>query len=62
MVMGAVILVFGALLAFGGRIGGLGRLPGDILYRKGSFTFYFPVVTSILLSLLLTALLAFFRR
>jgi hypothetical protein len=41
---------------------GLGRLPGDIVVRKGSITFYFPLVTSILLSLLLTAILSFFRR
>ena len=39
-----------------------GRLPGDIYIRRGSFSFYFPLATSIVLSLLLTLLLAFFRR
>jgi hypothetical protein len=62
LVLGGVLLVLGLLLTFGSRIPGLGRLPGDIVYRKGNFTFYFPLVTSLLLSLLLTAALAFFRR
>ena len=39
-----------------------GRLPGDIYVRRGSFSFYFPLATSIVLSILLTLLLAFFRR
>jgi hypothetical protein len=43
-------------------VGRVGRLPGDIVYRRGSFTFYFPIVTSILLSLLLTLLFALFGR
>ena len=38
------------------------RLPGDIAVRRGNFSFYFPLATSIVLSLLLTLLLAFFRR
>jgi len=39
-----------------------GRLPGDIYIRRGSFSFYFPLATSIVLSILLTLLLALFRR
>jgi hypothetical protein len=39
-----------------------GRLPGDVYIRRGSFSFYFPLATSIILSLLVTLLLAFFRR
>lgn len=62
LVVGAVLFVVGLLLTFGARVPGLGRLPGDIVVRKGNFTFYFPLVTSILLSLLLTAILSFFRR
>ena len=62
LVVGAVLFVVGLLLTFGSRVPGLGRLPGDIVVRKGNFTFYFPLVTSILLSLLLTAILSFFRR
>ena len=40
----------------------LGRLPGDIVYRGKNVTFYFPIVTSILLSILLTLVFALFRR
>ena len=40
----------------------LGRLPGDIYVRRGSFSFYFPLTTSIVLSIILTLLFAFFRR
>ena len=39
-----------------------GRLPGDIVVRRGNFSFYFPLATSIVLSILLTLILAFFRR
>jgi hypothetical protein len=39
-----------------------GRLPGDFMVRRGSFSFYFPLATSILLSILLTLILSFFRR
>ena len=39
-----------------------GRLPGDIVVRRGNFSFYFPLVTSIILSIVLTLLLALFRR
>ena len=62
VVLGAVLLVLGLLLVLGAKVPGLGRLPGDIVYRKGSFTFYFPIVTSLLLSLILTVLLSLFRR
>ena len=39
-----------------------GRLPGDFQMRRGNFSFYFPLTTSILLSILLTLIFAFFRR
>ena len=62
LVLGGVLLVVGLLFTLGSRIPGVGRLPGDIVYRKGNFTFYFPLVTSVLLSLVLTAVLNFFFR
>ena len=40
----------------------LGRLPGDFVVRRGSFTFYFPLATSILVSVILTLLFTFLRR
>ena len=63
LVIGGIILVIiGLMFPFFLKLG-LGKLPGDILIKKGSFTFYFPVVTSILLSLLLTFILnVVFRR
>ncbi|MGH9462806.1 MAG: DUF2905 domain-containing protein [Vicinamibacteria bacterium] len=60
--IGLGIIVLGLVLTFAGRIPLLGRLPGDIVFRRGNFTFYFPLATSILLSLLLTLLLWLFRR
>jgi hypothetical protein len=62
MILGGVLLVVGLLVSFAPRLPWLGRLPGDIVVRRGNFTFYFPLVTSILLSLLLTLLLSLFRR
>lgn len=60
--LGIGLIVVGLLLGFGGRLG-LGRLPGDLFFRKGNVSFYFPVATSIILSLLLTVILnLFFRR
>jgi predicted MFS family arabinose efflux permease len=59
VVIGLVIAGFGVLIMLGFPIG---RLPGDFAVRRGNFSFYFPLATSIVLSLLLTLLLALFRR
>ena len=61
MIVGGVMLVLGLVLSLLGRTG-LGRLPGDIVVQRGGWTFYFPIVTSILLSLLLTAVFWLLRR
>ena len=61
MLVGGCLLVMGLVLTLGGKMG-FGRLPGDIVYRRGGFTFYFPLATCLILSLLLTALFALFRR
>lgn len=63
LLMGLFIALLGLIMIFGSKIPFLGRLPGDIVIRKGNFTFYFPLATCILLSLLLTLVLSiFFRR
>lgn len=62
IVAGIVLLGIGVLLAFGVKLLPLGKLPGDILIKRGNFTFYFPVVTSILLSIILSLVFALFRR
>ncbi len=61
MVTGGLIFVLGLLLSLLGRTG-LGRLPGDIVVQRGNWTLYFPIVTMILLSLLLSAVLWLLRR
>ena len=62
IVVGAVLLLVGLFLTFGPRIPGLGRLPGDIVWRRGNTTVYFPVVTCLVLSLVLSLLFALFRK
>jgi uncharacterized protein HemY len=57
--VGLAITAVGLLVMFGLP---LGRLPGDIVIRRGSFSFYFPIATSILLSVLLTLVLMLLRR
>ena len=61
MVAGIVLLVAGLLWPLITRLG-LGRLPGDIVVERQNFRFYFPLVTSILVSIVLTALFWLFRR
>ena len=62
MLMGAALLILGALLSFGARVPWLGRLPGDIVIERDNFRFYFPIATSIVISIILTLLAAAFRR
>ena len=61
IVAGVVLIVTGLAFALLGRLG-IGRLPGDIVFRRGNFTFYLPLMTSILLSILLTLAFWLFRR
>lgn len=59
---GLVLVAAGVLVLLAGKIPFLGRLPGDIVIRRPGFTFYFPLGTSILISLLLSFLLWLFHR
>ncbi len=61
IIAGAVLLGIGLLVRYGGSIG-LGRLPGDILIRRGNFIVYFPLVTTLLISLIVSLILALLRR
>lgn len=57
LVLGVVLVVVGGLLAFGARLPfRLGRLPGDIVWQGKNGTFYFPIVTCIVLSVVLSAI------
>jgi hypothetical protein len=62
VVIGLLLAAVGALLWSGIGRGWLGRLPGDIHYTRGNFSFYFPIVTCIILSVLLTIIIRVFRR
>jgi Protein of unknown function (DUF2905) len=59
---GLVIVGLGLLLLYGPKIPWLGRLPGDITIKRENFTFYFPLASSIIISILLTILFSLFRR
>ena len=63
MIIGIILAIAGVLLwKFPGLFGWMGRLPGDISVQKGNFSFYFPIVTCILISIVLTLLSWLFRR
>jgi hypothetical protein len=58
MVLGAIVFIVGFLMQFIH----IGKLPGDIVIKKGNTTFYFPIVTSILISVILSAIFYFLGR
>ena len=62
ILLGVFIILIGVLLLVGEKIPWIGRLPGDIIIRKKNVTFYFPIVTSILISIILTLLFTLFRK
>jgi formate hydrogenlyase subunit 3/multisubunit Na+/H+ antiporter MnhD subunit len=59
---GGIMLVVGGLLTLSGKIPWLGRLPGDIIIQRDNFSFYFPLTTCLLLSLVLSLIMALLRR
>ena len=56
LIVGGVIIVMGLVLVFSSHIPFLGKLPGDIIIKRDNFSFYFPVVTFILISIVLTVI------
>lgn len=62
ILFGVVLALLGGLLLVAGKIPFLGRLPGDIVIRRENWSVYFPLTTSILISILLTLLLSLFSR
>jgi len=63
IVLGAILMAVGLLLMLLGWTGfPVGRLPGDIIYRRRNFAFYFPLTTSILLSIVLSLIVYFLSR
>jgi len=62
IVLGVILILIGLVINFGDKIPFLGKLPGDILIKKGSFTFFAPIATSIIISLILTIVLNLILR
>lgn len=57
VIIGIVLVAIGGILMLSGKIPWLGRLPGDIIIHRKNFTLYFPIATSILLSIIITLIL-----
>lgn len=62
VIIGLVLVVAGLLISFSPRIPFLGKLPGDIMIKKENFSFYFPLTTCIIISLVLSFIMWLFRR
>ncbi len=62
IIAGIVLILLGLVFVFGGRIPFLGKLPGDIVIRREHFSFYFPITTSIVISVILSLLFSLFRK
>ena len=62
MLCGFGLILLGALLSFGDKLGWMGRLPGDIRIERENFSFYFPLGSCLLLSALISLLVWLFRR
>jgi len=59
---GLILVIVGVILSLSGKLPWLGNLPGDFSIQRGRFTFYFPVTTCVLISLIVSLVLYFFRR
>ncbi|HXC62529.1 MAG TPA: DUF2905 domain-containing protein [Nitrospiria bacterium] len=62
ILFGGVLALIGVLILFAGKLPWLGRLPGDILFERKNFSFYFPLATSVLISLVLSMVLWLLSR
>lgn len=57
IILGIVLIIVGVLLLYGQKFPFLGKLPGDIIIKKENFTFYFPLATSIVISIIISVIL-----
>jgi hypothetical protein len=62
IILGIILIIAGIGFLFGDKILFIGKLPGDILIKKERFSFYFPITTSIIISIILTILFSLFRK
>jgi len=62
IIAGIILVILGLAVTYGPKIPWIGRLPGDILIKRDNVTFYFPIVTSIIISIIVSLILYFFRK
>jgi hypothetical protein len=62
VIIGAILVVIGLGVMFGDKIPFWGRLPGDVYIKRERFSLYFPITTSIIISIILTILFSIFRK
>lgn len=62
IILGIILIIVGLGFLFGDKIPFIGKLPGDILIKKERFSFYFPITTSFIISIILTILFSLFRK
>jgi len=62
IILGVILIIVGSAFLLGDKIPFVGKLPGDIFIRKERFSFYFPITTSIIISIILTILFSLFRK
>lgn len=62
IIIGILLILIGIIFSFSSRIPFIGRLPGDIYIKRDNFTFYFPLATSIIISIIISLILYFFRK
>jgi len=62
ILIGLLLLIVGAILSLAGKLPWLGNLPGDLTIQRGRFSFYFPITTCIIVSIVVSFVLYFFRR
>ncbi len=62
IILGIILIMVGIGFVLGDKIPFLGKLPGDIMIKKERFSFYFPITTSIIISIILTILFSLFRK
>lgn len=62
IIFGVMLVIVGLVFMFGDKIPYVGKLPGDIYIKKERFSFYFPITTSIIISIILTIIFSIFRK
>ncbi|VAV84802.1 hypothetical protein MNBD_DELTA01-1887 [hydrothermal vent metagenome] len=61
-IIGIILAAVGLVLIYGPKVPLIGRLPGDVFIKKGNFTFYFPLATSVIISIIVTFILYLISR